>query len=97
MSDPYEVLGLDPSAGEEQIRARYLELVRQFPPDRAPERFAEIRAAVDQLKDPRMQWQRRLFFFGSGDSIATLEADVRTRLRKARPTAEGLLSIARSS
>lgn len=44
MNDPYVQLGLSPSADETEIRRRYLELVRQFPPDRAPERFAEIRA-----------------------------------------------------
>ena len=46
MNDPYVQLGLPPSADETEIRRRYLELVRQFPPDRAPERFAEIRAAT---------------------------------------------------
>ena len=40
MNDPYETLGLSPDAGESEIRRRYLELVREFPPDRAPERFA---------------------------------------------------------
>ena len=52
MIDPYEQLGLPPSADETEIRQHYLELVRQFPPDRAPERFAEIRAAYDALRDP---------------------------------------------
>ena len=34
MNDPYVQLGLPPSADETEIRQRYLELVRQFPPDR---------------------------------------------------------------
>ena len=36
MSDPYEVLGLPRTADEAETRPRYLELVRQFPPDRDP-------------------------------------------------------------
>ena len=32
MSDPYEVMGLAAGAGETEIRQRYLELVREFPP-----------------------------------------------------------------
>ena len=35
MVDPYEALGLSPQADEKEIRERYLELVREFPPDRA--------------------------------------------------------------
>ena len=34
MSDPYEVLGLPGDADDETIRRRYLELVRQFTPER---------------------------------------------------------------
>jgi curved DNA-binding protein CbpA len=51
-SDPFRVLGLPPDAGEVEVRARYLELVKKFPPDREPERFREIRAAYEAAKDP---------------------------------------------
>ena len=51
-NDPFSVLGLPREASEEEIRARYLELVKQFPPDRAPDRFREIRASFDAAKDP---------------------------------------------
>lgn len=53
-SDPFSVLGLPCEAGEGEIRARYLELVKQFPPDRAPDKFREIRAAFEAAKDPLM-------------------------------------------
>ena len=32
MSNPYEVMGLAAGASEPEIRQRYLELVREFPP-----------------------------------------------------------------
>lgn len=50
--DPFQVLGLPQDAGEAEVRARYLELVKQFPPDREPEKFREVRAAYEASKDP---------------------------------------------
>ena len=51
-ADPFLILGLPREATEAEIRARYLELVKQFPPDRAPDQFREIRAAFEAAKDP---------------------------------------------
>ena len=46
---------------------RYLELVRQFPPDQAPERFAAVHAAYDALRDPA----RRLLAH-TGDNVTSI-------------------------
>lgn len=51
-SDPFQLLGLPADASEAEIRARYLELVKQFSPDREPEKFREIRAAYEAARDP---------------------------------------------
>ena len=51
-SNPFQVLGVSQDAGEAEVRARYLELVKQFSPDREPEKFREIRAAYEAAKDP---------------------------------------------
>lgn len=53
--DPAEILGVSSEADDEEIRRTYLEKVRQFPPDRAPEAFERIRDAYDQLRDPRLR------------------------------------------
>lgn len=58
--DPARVLGVAPEAGPEEIRAAYLRLLRQFPPDRAPEQFQRIRAAYELLSDPRQRARRML-------------------------------------
>ena len=50
--DPYSVLGLSRQAGDEDIKRAYFQLVRQFSPERAPEKFREIRTAYEQLRDP---------------------------------------------
>jgi len=61
MTDPYEVLGLPRDAGDEAIRARYLELVRRHTPERDPERFAAVRDAYEALKDVVSRIESRLF------------------------------------
>ncbi len=69
--DPFAVLALDHSATSEQIRTRYLELVRAHPPDRDPDRFAEIRAAYDAASDPLQRWVKR-FCVHELDSVDAL-------------------------
>jgi DnaJ like chaperone protein len=52
MNDPFDVLGLKPSASHQEIRSRYLELVQRFHPDRLIARGAQaalIKAATVKL------------------------------------------------
>ncbi len=60
MRDPFTVLGVDETAGDAEIRRRYLALVRDFPPDRAPDRFREYRAAYEALSDERKRLEMQL-------------------------------------
>ncbi|MFL5253483.1 MAG: DnaJ domain-containing protein [Rhodopila sp.] len=60
MPDPFTVLGVAEDAGDTEIRRRYLALVREFPPDRAPDRFREYRAAYDALIDERKRLAAKL-------------------------------------
>ena len=93
MIDPYEVLGVSADATEEQIRQRYLALVREFPPEQEPKRFAEIRAAYDQLRDPVASLERRLFNLTAVDTFDTLLAAERQRQRGKRLPTSVLLSL----
>jgi curved DNA-binding protein CbpA len=97
MSDPYKVLDLPRHADEAEIRRRYLELVRQFPPDRAPERFAAIRAAYDEVRDPARRLEALLFETDTSDSFDTIAADLRARLSRARIPWNVLLALAEAS
>jgi DnaJ-class molecular chaperone len=94
MSDPYAVLGLPVDADLAQIRKRYLHLVRQFPPDQAPERFAAIRLAYDEVRDPRRRLEVRMFEPGGGDSLEAIAADLRARLVAGRMPVDALLGLA---
>ena len=94
MADPYEVLGLQWGSGDAEVRRRYLDLVRQYPPDREPERFAAIHKAYDQLRDPVARMESRLFDLEPHDCLEAIVADVRRRLQAARIPTETLLSLA---
>lgn len=55
--DPYQLLQVDPTANAEEVRQAYLKLVREFPPDREPDRFRAIHDAYSRLSDPLVQAQ----------------------------------------
>jgi len=50
MDDPYQVLGVAPGAGGEEISRAYRALVRRYPPELNPERFARVQRAYDLLR-----------------------------------------------
>jgi len=60
MNDPFTVLGVGEDAGDDEIKQRYLALVRAFPPDREPERFQAYRAAYEALRDQRKRLEAKL-------------------------------------
>jgi hypothetical protein len=72
--DPFSVLGVAEDTDGAEIRRRYLALVRDHPPDRAPEQFQEYRAAYEALSDERRRLEATL--------LRTNEAAL-TRLRLA--------------
>ena len=55
MTDPFSILGVDENANDDEIKRRYLALVRDFPPDREPERFQSYRAAFEALHTERQR------------------------------------------
>jgi len=57
---PEDMLGVTASASPEEVRQAYLQKVREFPPDRAPEQFERIRYAYDQLSAPENRFRHML-------------------------------------
>lgn len=96
MHDEYTVLGLEHDANEAEIRSRYLELVRQFPPETEPQRAAEIRAAYDSLRDPIVRLKSMLFDVQSNRTFDSLVEEHRPDVRGRRLSTEVLMSLGQS-
>jgi hypothetical protein len=96
MNDPYQVLGLGPDADAAAVRSRYLELVRRHSPEREPQRFAEIRAAYDRLRDPIVNLESRLFSTTVSHTLDALATERKPDVRARRLPTDLLLSLARS-
>lgn len=48
----YKILGTTAKAGQKKIREKYIEKIREFPPETHPEEFQKIRRAYEILRDP---------------------------------------------
>ena len=94
MSDPFAILEVTPDADDAAIRASYLKLVHRYPPERAPEQFAAIRAAYERLRnrDDRLRW--RLFEAGQHETIDALIEEIACRSPRRRLTLAELLALA---
>ena len=93
MTDPYAVLGVPVESDDETIRKRYLELVRQFPPEHHAEKFAAIRAAYEKLRDLDSRVRLRLFDQGKRESIEEVIEEVACRTPRRRFSLQTLLQM----
>ncbi len=67
---PYLVLGLNHKSNDQEIRQKYLELVRAHPPSRDPEKFQQIQDAYDQIKERRDRVREYLLGSDQYDSFS---------------------------
>jgi len=95
MLDSFAVLGLPPDSDDAAIRRRYLELVRQFTPEHSPQKFAEVRAAYERLKDLNTRLRYRLFEAGRNESIDVLIEEMTCRSPRRRVSLTSLLNVLR--
>lgn len=61
MKTPFEILNIPERCSDEEAKTAYLQLIRQFPPERFPEKFKEIQAAFEKVKTERERIATRLF------------------------------------
>ncbi|MGR9117005.1 MAG: J domain-containing protein [Gammaproteobacteria bacterium] len=61
MKTPYQILDVATDAGDADIKQAYLQRVKDFPPDRDPERFQAIRSAYEAIKDHKSRISYALF------------------------------------
>jgi len=96
MIDAHAVLGLPADSDDETIRRRYLELVRQYPPEHHPQKFAEVRAAYERLKDLNTRLRHRLFEAGKSESLDAIIEELTCRSPRRRQSLTALLQAALS-
>ena len=89
----YHILGLSPDCSEGEVRKRYLELVRQYPPETYPERFSRIHEAYENLKSPMDLVPQMLFTLTTNDSIERIITDVLDDVRQERLPTDVLLKM----
>lgn len=63
MKSPFEVLGIDKSASDKEVKNAYFKLVKTFNPERHGEKFKEIREAYEILRDEEKRLQLTIFEF----------------------------------
>ncbi|MDP4027968.1 MAG: J domain-containing protein [Gallionella sp.] len=61
MSNPYRILGVPVTAGDEAIRAAYLTAIRDCPPEHDRQRFERVRAAYESVATVRGRLSHALF------------------------------------
>jgi DnaJ-class molecular chaperone len=79
MTDPFHILGVTADSDDESVRRRYLELVKENPPEQAPEKFAAVRGAYESLRDQETRLRYRLFEAGKQETVSAIIEDVTCR------------------
>lgn len=78
--DARTILGVELSASDEEIRAAYLQKIKEHPPEKSPEQFEKIRDAYEALRDPRRR-MRDMLLSADADAplVSLLEGQVPAR------------------
>jgi curved DNA-binding protein CbpA len=71
MLNHYLILGLTPGATDQEIKNRFLDLVKKYPPEKEARMFRQINGAYEALKDHRRRIKAKMFH---GMSILDIEA-----------------------
>ena len=93
MQTPYEILGVKPEADDAEIRARYLDLIKQYTPEHHPQKFAAIRDAYEKLKDLNARVLQRLFGHDRHLSFDAIIEEYLCRMPRRRITLREFLAM----
>ena len=91
MASPYDTMGVKFEDSDEEIRARYLDLVRQFPPEHHAARFNAIRAAYEQIRTLPLRVEHLIMAEGRGDTVEEVIREVFAKMPRKRITLSALV------
>jgi len=105
-ADYYQLLGIDPQAGAEEIRQAYLDKIRQWHPDRNPDCIAEAEEKTKLLNqaffvlrdaDRRKNYDRMLRFTRGKNFTADINDEaIRKKLNRVYPAMKQVLEQVRT-
>ena len=61
MKTPYDILDVTHDATDSDIKQAYLQQVKRYPPEREQEKFQQIHAAFNAIKDKKSRLSYELF------------------------------------
>jgi len=73
MKTAFDILEVSPTDNDEDIKAAYLQKVRQYSPERCPEQFQAIRAAFESIQTKSQRLKYQLFHYDPPTMSAILE------------------------
>lgn len=91
--NPFEVMGVARDVSELDLKKRYFQLLRLYPPETHPEDFNRLQRAYEVLKDPDARAR-----VSQGEPYEEVREPYRTRLREAlAQLVQGQVEIARAA
>ncbi|OQW94963.1 MAG: hypothetical protein BWK79_04085 [Beggiatoa sp. IS2] len=61
MQTPFDILNIGETATDAEIKSAYLQKVKQYTPEQAPEQFQIIRKAFEKIQNHRQRLSYQLF------------------------------------
>ncbi len=97
MDNPYDVLGIDASASDVEVRRRYLALVRCYSPEHEPDAFQKIQRAYDTVASESARLRFLLFDLSHGESLGEWMEEIRCQEREKRVGLDEIRALFRKS
>ena len=90
MITAFEIIGVNIDANDDEIKKAYLQKVRIYSPEQAPDEFQKIRSAFDLINTEKKRIKYQLFNNDMPDICAFLEDSL--SIEKLQATTEKLLT-----
>jgi len=94
MKTPFDILDVAEDATDEAIKKAYLQKVRQYTPERAPQQFQEVRTAYETIQTQKQRLKYQLFHHEPPSLDALLERALQQKTAKPQRLTEQIFTQA---